>query len=121
MKFLVVDDSKLARKMTIKSLKAVFFQEFEIIEASDGKEAVEYYKQNNPEITFMDLTMPVLNGFEATDQITDYDEDAQIVVVSADVQEDAVKKAQECGAIGFIKKPIDPDNLKNMLTQLELI
>lgn len=121
MKFLVVDDSKLARKMTIKSLKAVIYHEFEIVEATNGREAVERHKEHSPQITFMDLTMPELDGFGATDEITNYNPDAMIIVVSADVQEDAVKRAQECGASGFIKKPIDPDNLKKMLEQLELI
>ncbi|WP_455755970.1 response regulator [Sulfurimonas sp.] len=121
MKYLVVDDAKLARRMIIKSLKQVFNENIEIIEATNGKEAIEFYKTHQPEICFMDLTMPIVDGFEATSTICSFDKDAQIVVVSADIQEHSVQKAQESGAMGFIKKPVDAENLKNMLQELELI
>lgn len=120
MKFLLVDDSKMARKMTYKALKSVIPVEFEIIEASNGQEGVEAYKEIDPDICFMDLTMPVLDGFEATKQICDFDEDANIVVISADIQAESIERAKDAGAIGFIKKPIDVDNLKAMIDGLEL-
>jgi len=119
--YLVVDDSKMARRMTIKSLQNVISKEFKILEALDGKEAVELYQQHNPDLCFMDLTMPIMNGFEATQAICDIDEDANIIVVSADIQEQAIEKAKEAGAIGFIKKPIDSQTLKSMLDGLDLL
>jgi CheY-like chemotaxis protein len=121
MKYLVVDDSKMARRMTIKSLRKVISDEFEILEASDGKEAVELYKINKPYLCFMDLTMPILDGFEATSQICEYDANANIIVVSADVQEHAIEKAKESGALGFIKKPIDEKDVRLLLESLELL
>lgn len=121
MKYLVIDDSKMARRMTIKSLQNIISQKFEVFEATNGKEAVELYKTHEPDLCFMDLTMPIMNGFEATQEICDFDEDANIVVVSADIQEHAVEKAKEAGAMGFIKKPVDADTLKNMLQGLDLL
>jgi two-component system chemotaxis response regulator CheY len=121
MKYLVVDDSKMARKMTIKSLKNIINEELEILEASNGQEAVDLYKLHTPDLCFMDLTMPVMTGFEATQTICDLYEDANIIIVSADIQEHAIEMTKEAGAIGFIKKPIDPDNLKLMLEGLELL
>jgi len=119
--YLVVDDSKMARKMTIKSLENIISQDFKVYEAVNGKEAVELYQIHKPDLCFMDLTMPIMNGFEATQSICDFDEDANIVVVSADIQEHAVEKAKEAGAIGFIKKPVDPETLKSMLNGLDLL
>lgn len=113
--FLVVDDSKMARRMTIKSLKKVIGEDIEIIEATNGQEAVEYYKKNKIYICFMDLTMPVMDGFEATSQICEYDPNANVIVVSADIQEHAITKAQESGALGFIKKPIDEKDIRPLL------
>ncbi len=121
MKYLVIDDSKIARKMTIKNLKQLIKEDDEILEASNGQEAVELYKEHTPHICFMDLTMPVLDGFEATKQIKEFDNDAKIIIVSADIQEQAMSKVKENGALGFIKKPINKSNLENMLTKLELI
>ena len=118
MKFLLVDDSKMARKMTNKVLKAIINDEFEIIEATNGEEAVAKYKEYCPDICFMDLTMPQLDGFEATKQICEFDRDAKIVVISADIQEKSLQKAKQMGALGFIKKPIDEKNLGQVLQQL---
>jgi two-component system, chemotaxis family, chemotaxis protein CheY len=121
MKYLLVDDSKMARKMTYKALQNVITEPFEVVQASNGLEAIKLYQEEEPDICFMDLTMPELDGFEATKQICDLDEDANIVVVSADIQEKSIEKAREAGAIGFIKKPIDVNNLRSMLEGLELL
>ena len=121
MKYLVVDDSKIARKMTIKNLKLLITHKCDVIEASNGQEAIDLYKEHKPAICFMDLTMPIVNGFDATKEICDFNNDAKIIIVSADIQEIAMQKAKENGAIGFIKKPINKDNLETMLKKLELI
>ena len=65
--------------------------------------------------------MPVLDGFQATLLIKQYDNNAKIIIVSADIQEGSMTKAKENGAMGFIKKPINFDNLKSMLDTLDLI
>lgn len=121
MKCLVVDDSKLARRMVIKCLKEVVTSNLEIIEASNGQEAIERYTEHSPEICFMDLTMPIVDGFEATEKICQMDEDAQVIVISADIQDISQDRTREVGALGFIKKPINSNHLKIMLEQLELI
>lgn len=120
MKLLITDDSKMARKMTKKSVSEIFGDEIEILEATNGQEAVEQYKEHNPEICLMDLTMPVKDGFEATKEIVDFDESAKVIIVSADVQEGSMVKAKENGALGFIKKPINPNNLSKMFDKLGL-
>ncbi len=121
MKYLVVDDAKLARRMTIKSLKQIYNNNIDILEATNGKEAVELYEIHSPDICFMDLDMPVLDGFDATRQIYSFDSDAQIIIVSADIKEESIQKARESGAIGFIKKPVDAVNLEDMLKDLEIL
>ncbi len=121
MKYLVCDDSKMARKMLIKSLKSLLGENIEIIEASDGQEAVDAYAQITPEITFMDLTMPVMNGFDAVKIIHEKNKDAKVIVVSADIQEASMAKAKENGALGFIKKPVNEANLKPVLEKLKVL
>lgn len=122
MKYLVVDDSKMARKMTIKNIKEVINNDdINIIEAQNGQEAVDLYKEHSPDLCFMDLTMPIKDGFEATKEICEYDKNANIIVITADIQELAMKKAKENGALGFINKPVDQTKLKMMLKKLELI
>ncbi|MGB5867263.1 MAG: response regulator [Arcobacteraceae bacterium] len=119
--YLVVDDSRMARKMAVKNLKLIVGEDEQIREAGNGQEAVDLYKQEKPAICFMDLTMPIMDGFEAIKEICEYDNTAKIIVISADIQELSMKKAKENGAIGFIKKPIGQENLKSMLTTLGLV
>jgi len=66
MKYSITDDSKMARRMLINSLKGFIEDTDEIFEASNGQEAIERYKEHRPNLCFMDLTMPILDGFEAT-------------------------------------------------------
>ena len=119
--YLVVDDSRMARKMAVKNLSLVINDHSSIIEAQNGQEAVDLYKQHKPTICFMDLTMPIMDGFTAIQEICNYDKSAKIIVVSADIQEISMQRAKENGAIGFIKKPINQENLQSMLSTLGLI
>lgn len=121
MKYLVCDDSKMARKMLIKIIKDFSGNNIEIIEASNGQEAIDMYNEFSPDLTFMDLTMPIMTGFDAVKVICDKNKDAKIIVVSADVQESSMSKAKENGALGFIRKPVNSENLKPILEKLKVI
>ncbi|MDO8454484.1 MAG: response regulator, partial [Sulfurimonas sp.] len=88
MKILIVDDSKLARMGVIKSLREIE-PGAELFQASNGVEAVEIFKNERPSVVFLDLTMPVMDGYEALKQIMALDKDAQVIVISADIQSEA--------------------------------
>lgn len=120
MKILVADDSKIARKMIIKSLEDSLNGAYEIIEAQDGNEACEKYKEVKPNLVFLDLTMPVMDGFEALKKIKSFDNDAKMIVISADIQKQAIDKAIEFGANKFIKKPIDSEKMKVLFKELAI-
>ena len=81
MKILVTDDSKMARKMVIKTLTEILEENVEIYEAQNGQEALDLYKQILPNIAFLDLTMPVMDGFEALKKIKEFDINAKIVII----------------------------------------
>ena len=69
------------------------------------KSAVEKYKELKPDLTFMDLTMPVMNGFQALEEILKFDQRALVIILTADVQIKAVAKAHDLGAFSVVKKP----------------
>ena len=121
MKYLVCDDSKMARKMLIKTLTSLVGENIEVIEASNGLEAIQVHNEQSPEITFMDLTMPEMNGFDAVKNICQKNKDAKIIVVSADIQEASMARAKDNGALGFIKKPINEDNLRPDLMKSKVL
>lgn len=72
-------------------------------EATNGQEAVDLYKTHKPNLVLMDLTMPVMDGFEALKRIKELESDANVVVISADIQKQAIDKALKLGAFNFIK------------------
>lgn len=119
MKILVTDDSKMARKMVIKTLQdALNDKNYEVLEAQNGQESVDLYKEHNPNIVFMDLTMPVMDGFEALKKIKEFDINAKIVIISADIQKLSMDKALQLGAFNFIKKPIDVFKMHQILDKI---
>jgi two-component system chemotaxis response regulator CheY len=102
-KILIVDDSPISIKI-IKSCIPTN-KDYELFDASDGQIAVEKYKEFKPDLTFMDLTMPVMNGFEALEEILKFDPRALVIILTADVQIKAVAKAHDLGAFTVVKKP----------------
>lgn len=118
MKILVTDDSKMARKMVIKTLRDVIGDNVEILEAQDGQEALNTYKEYLPKLVFMDLTMPIMDGFEALKKIKEFDKNAKVIIVSADIQKLSMEKASQLGAFNFIKKPIDLEKMQQILKRI---
>ena len=117
MKLLLVDDSKAAR-MLIRSLISDYDSSFEIIEAGNGKEAVELFKKETPAITFLDLTMPVMDGFEALKQIKEYAPQSPVFVLTADIQEKSVEKCLALGANKVLHKLPDKKIISEVLDEI---
>lgn len=112
---MIVDDSKVGRIGVKKSLPENMIEINEIEFASNGQEAVEKYKENKFDLVFMDLTMPIKNGYEATKEIYSFDKESYIIVVTADVQDKGLLLAKQNGARDIIKKPIDNKKINHVL------
>jgi two-component system chemotaxis response regulator CheY len=102
-KILIVDDSPISVKI-VKSCMPKD-KDYELFDAYDGQMGVEKYKEVKPDLTFLDLTMPVMNGFEALEEILKLDQKALVIILTADVQIKAVAKAHDLGAFSVLKKP----------------
>ncbi len=119
-KLLIVDDSPIARKILKKSLPKE--EGFEMFEATNGLEGLNKFKEISPDITFMDLTMPVMNGLEALEEILKIDKSAMVIVSTADVQPKSISKVMSLGAFDIIKKPPKQEKVKEvMLKAFEII
>jgi len=112
---LVVDDSAMARKMLIKSLPAHW--EMEITQASNGVEAVEAYRAGKAEIMFLDLTMPIMDGYQVLETLRQEDMNSLVIVVSADIQPIAQQRVKSLGAIAFVKKPVTSEVIESVLKE----
>ncbi len=110
---LIVDDAAFMRmslKMTLEK------NGYEIVgEAANGKIAIDKYKELQPDIVTMDITMPEMTGIEALQEIKKIDPNANIVMVSAMGQELLVKEAIVNGAKSFIVKPFSEDTIVKAL------
>jgi len=116
--FLVVDDSKISRKWLIEMIPKKIVESAVIIEGCNGEEAIALYKQHQPDIVFLDITMPEIDGFEALKHIKEINSDALVVMVSADRQKSTKEKVLSLGASAIISKPIDEEEFRTTLLKL---
>lgn len=110
---LITDDSSFARKQMIRALPPDW--DVDVLNAADGKEAIEILLNAAPKVMFLDLNMPVMDGYETLETIIKQDIEVIVIVVSGDIQPLAVQRVTEMGAVEFIKKPIKNDELKEVL------
>lgn len=101
---LVVDDAAFMRMLVKKILTQAGHQV--VGEASNGKEAIEKYKQLKPDLVTMDIVMPEMDGITAVKEIMKIDPNAKIIMITAVGQEAKVMEALKSGgAKGYIVKP----------------
>ena len=102
-KILIADDSILARKQLKDMISTLGTPVF--FEAKDGQGAIDQYKQNKPDLVFLDIVMPNKDGNAAIEEIMR--DDATIIIASSIGTQSQLKKAIEAGAKEFIQKPLD--------------
>ncbi len=113
---LLVDDSSTDRQI-LRNLVNKAGHEV-VGDAGDGEEAIAAFSQHRPDVVFMDLVMPKLNGPDASRAILELDPSAKVIAVSGLAQPSVQGEALASGAVGFITKPIDYDDLEFELESL---
>lgn len=112
---LIADDTAFMR-MTLRNILGK--NGYKVVgEAEDGVQAIEKYKELNPNIVTMDITMPNLDGISAIKEIIKNDSQANIVVCSAMGQKTLVIEALNAGARDFIVKPFQPERILDALNK----
>lgn len=117
-KILIVDDNQDSRELAVKVLKNRGYQ---MIEASDGEEALEKALAEKPDLILMDISIPKINGYEVTRRLksqTDF-KATPIIALTAHAMKGDKEKALEAGCDGYISKPINvhelPDQIKSYM------
>lgn len=118
MKILICDDSAVARKLIARSI--VQDTSLHLIEAQDGYEALNILAEQNIDILFLDLTMPIMDGFEVLESLPVSHYQTKIVIISGDVQQEAKQRCIELGAQAFIAKPLTEEQVIPLYEQLGL-
>jgi two-component system cell cycle response regulator DivK len=106
---LIVEDNPLNRELLVQLLEPVC----EVVEAENGLEAVEKAHQSSPDLILMDLSMPVLSGWDATVVLKrrPATQRIPIVAVSARTMDDEISRAQRAGVDDFVPLPLDESRL----------
>ena len=116
LKILLVDDNEINIKLGRKVFEKLGY---EVQTAFDGNEAVEICRENEFDIIFMDLRMPVLNGFEATEQINKTKKKATdkplIIALTANANNADRERCMSLGMVDFITKPLDVSRIKDYI------
>lgn len=107
-RILIVDDSGLARRNTRRILETAGF---EVIEAEDGMTALEQYFVQKPAVVVLDLVMKGMYGLDVLSRLKEMDPKACVIVVSADVQTSSRNLVATAGAVAFLNKPVQTDEL----------
>lgn len=115
---LICDDSSFARKQVKRSLPPGW--EVDIHFAGNGREALSAIEAGKGDILFLDLTMPEMDGFETLEAIKSRDLPTLVIVISGDIQPEAMARVKKLGALDFIKKPVDAKRLEQVLTDFGL-
>ncbi|UCH13809.1 MAG: response regulator [Bacteroidales bacterium] len=108
-KVLIAEDDELG----IYTFKVMLKHKYNIIFAKNGREAVDKYFEENPDIVLMDIIMPEVNGYEAFDEICRRrkSNDVKIIAVTAHAMMSEKKRILAHGFDDYISKPVDDDEL----------
>lgn len=107
LKIMIAEDNKI-NMLLLKTIIKNIFTEATIFEVFNGKDAVEQFENINPDIIFMDIQMPLLNGYETTKAIRNFESGKKvpIIAVTAGVEKEEKIKCTEAGMNDHISKPI---------------
>ncbi|WP_040521526.1 response regulator, partial [Aliiglaciecola lipolytica] len=116
---LICDDSMVARKQVSKCLPqdwdvAVHF-------AKHGREAITAIEEGKGQLMFLDLNMPVMDGYETLKAIHQRQLNSKVIVISGDIQPTAHERVKALGAIEFIEKPVNPELIHDVLVKHNII
>jgi two-component system chemotaxis response regulator CheY len=111
-KVLIVDDSALARRSLRRILETAGC---DVVEAGDGLNALERYFVDKPDVVLLDLVMQGMYGLDVLHKLRELDQEARIIVVSADIQTSSHLMAEEAGAIAFVNKPFETSDILTAL------
>ena len=111
---LICDDSALARKSLARTLPTDWH--VSISYAENGAVALEAILQGKGDLVFLDLNMPVMDGYQLLAEIKKRKLSTIVIVISGDIQPEALKKVRTLGALDFIQKPVNPATLIDLLS-----
>lgn len=119
-KILIVDDEPHVRLLLEQTLEKLEDEGVELLFADNGEDALEIIKEKRPELVFLDVMMPKMNGFEVCNTVKNELglKDVYIVMLTAKGQKFDREKGKEVGADVYMTKPFDPDEIAEKASEI---
>lgn len=113
-KIMIVEDSNLMIAV-IRNFIEKEGKHHEIISAWTGEESIQRYKDQKPDLVFMDIKMPGMDGITALEKIREFDPGAKVVMCTALKEPEQEERARKAGCVGYIMKPFSSQDIANAL------
>lgn len=110
-RILIADDEPIERAVVSKMLLKNYENQLELVTAVNGREAIQFYKEQECKIALLDIEMPGVNGLEAAEKIREHSEDAIIIFLTAFDEFSYAKKAISVQAMEYLLKPTSEEEL----------
>jgi two-component system chemotaxis response regulator CheY len=117
---LIVDDSSVMRKIVGRALRQAGLEMEQVLEASNGSEALTVAREHPLDLILSDINMPMMDGLEFVRQLRTIEaaQDIPVVMITTEAGEAHVVQALSSGASGYIRKPFTPDQIKERVIPL---
>jgi two-component system, chemotaxis family, chemotaxis protein CheY len=120
LKVLIVDDSSVMRKIVERALRQAGLNVTEVLEASNGAEALAQVQKGSLDMILSDINMPVMDGLEFLKNLAALDSarGVPVVMITTEGSEARVVEALSAGAKGYLRKPFTPEQVKDRIAPL---
>ena len=118
MKILIADDSRVMRQIVVRTLRQAGFGDHDLIEASNGREAFEMTKSENPDLVLSDWNMPEMTGIEVLRQLRAAGNDVKFGFVTSESTPEMKDQADAAGALFFIVKPFSAERFDEVFASI---
>lgn len=112
-RILVVDDDS----MNLMRTKMILGKTYEVVLVRSGIEALNTLKREKMDLVLLDIEMPKMNGIATFERLKEFDKDTPVIFLTASGLEDDVVSAIKLGAVNYLKKPYEPEELLKRVAQ----
>jgi two-component system, chemotaxis family, chemotaxis protein CheY len=118
MKILIADDSRVMRQIVIRTLRQAGFDDHELIEAADGKDAFDKTTSEKPDLVLSDWNMPEMTGIEVLRQLRAAGNDVKFGFVTSECTPEMMQAAEAAGSLFFIVKPFSAERFDEVFAPI---